>query len=195
MKIREVEFIISVASLEQLPKDGCSEVAFAGRSNVGKSSLINCLLNRKKLARISSSPGKTRQLNYYKINNEFYFVDLPGYGFAKVAKSERVQWRSLIEAFIETSPRLKGVVLIIDSRIGPTQLDLQLIDWLSSISKPTVVIATKCDKLSKSAVKQRLSKYSGSLSAYNLKTILPFSSATGMGKKELLLAIFDLMRR
>ena len=191
MKISSVEFVKSVASIEQIPKDNLAEVAFAGRSNVGKSSLINCLLNRKKLAKISSTPGKTRQLNYFRINDRFYFVDLPGYGFAKVSKSEKLQWQALIESFITSSRNLKAVVLITDSRIGPTKLDVQLIEWLYSVAVPLILIATKCDKLSRSALSRQIAHYNKTLGSYQIENIIPFSSVNGTGKKPLSSLIFD----
>ncbi len=193
MKITSVEFILSVANLLQLPKDGLNEIAFAGRSNVGKSSLINCLLNRKKMVKISSTPGKTRQLNYFKINEKFYFVDLPGYGFAKVSKSERIQWQKLIEGFIEKSSKLKGVVSIIDGRIGPTKLDLQLLEWLHDLDIQVQVVATKIDKLSKSAANHSLKKYSVTLKPFLSDDIIPFSSVNATGRKELLTKIFNIL--
>lgn len=195
MKITSVEFIISVANLLQLPKDGLNEIAFAGRSNVGKSSLINCLLNRKKMVKISSTPGKTRQLNYFKINDKFYFVDLPGYGFAKVSKNERIQWQKLIEGFLEKSSKLKGVVSIIDGRIGPTKLDIQLLEWLHSLDIQVQVVATKIDKLSKSAAKQSLKKYSVTLKSLLSDEIIPFSAVNATGRKELQIKIFNILEQ
>ncbi len=193
MKITSVEFVKSVENIDHIPKDNLKEIAFAGRSNVGKSSLINCLLNRKNIARISSTPGKTRQLNYFKINQKIYFVDLPGYGFEKAPKTERVQWRRLIENFLTQSPNLKGVVSIIDSRIGPTKLDLQLLEWLKNLDIPIILVATKSDKLSKSALLNQLRKYSNQLTEHKLKEIFPFSSIKGAGKKELWREITTLM--
>ncbi len=191
MKISSVEFVKSVVSVDQIPGDGLPEVAFAGRSNVGKSSLINRLLNRKKIAKTSSSPGKTRQLNYFKVNDKFYFVDLPGYGFARVSKSEKIQWQQLIEAFITQSENLKAVAVITDSRIGPTSLDLQLIGWLRATDVPVILIATKCDKLSRSAVAQLGRRYHKELSKYQIKDLIPFSALSGVGKKELSTAILS----
>ncbi|HEX9652963.1 MAG TPA: ribosome biogenesis GTP-binding protein YihA/YsxC [bacterium] len=185
MKITSVEFVKSVVNIKELPTENLQEIAISGRSNVGKSSLINCLLNRKKLAKTSSTPGKTRQLNYFRINNQFFLVDLPGYGFAKVAKSEMQQWRNLIEGFIEQSKNLKGVVALIDSRIGPTLLDIQLIEWLSSLKIPTVLVATKADKLSKGRVKIQVADYAKQIRPYYNKAIIPFSVINGMGKTEL----------
>lgn len=193
MKVTSVEFIKSVEEITQIPKDQLPEIAFAGRSNVGKSSLINCLLNRKKIARTSSTPGKTRQLNYFKINSSFYFVDLPGYGFARVPKTERLLWRRLIESFLRESANLRGVISIIDSRIGPTDLDFQLFDWLKNINLPVALIATKSDKLSKSELLNKLSAYANQLKAYALDPIIPFSAASGAGKKEVWRNIQKLM--
>ncbi|MCH8872134.1 YihA family ribosome biogenesis GTP-binding protein [candidate division KSB1 bacterium] len=193
MKITSVEFIKSVENFDHIPKDNLKEVAFAGRSNVGKSSLINCLLNRKKIARTSSTPGKTRQLNYFKINQKIYFVDLPGYGFAKAPKTERVQWRRLIENFLTQSPNLKGVVSIIDSRIGPTKLDLQLLEWLKNLNIPIILVATKSDKLSKSALLNQVRKYLNQLNDFKLKQIIPFSAINGAGKKEVWREITTLL--
>lgn len=193
MKINSVEFVKSVASIDQVPKEKLNEIAFAGRSNVGKSSLINCLLNRKKMAKTSSTPGKTRYLNYFKINDRFHFVDLPGYGFAKVSQSERQQWRNLIESFLQGSENLKGVVSIIDSRIGATQLDLQLLDWLKSLAVPVLLVATKADKLSKSAVTTQIRKLNRELSEYTAAEVIPFSATKGAGKKELMTHILSLL--
>lgn len=195
MKVTSAEFIKSVTDLRALPKAALPEVAFAGRSNVGKSSLINCLLNRKKLAKTSSTPGKTRQLNYYRINGRFYFVDLPGYGFAKVSKSERQQWQHLIENYIQASPHLCGVVSIIDSRIGPTELDLQLMAWLHSLQAPNLLVATKADKVSKSKLQQTLAKHKSALEAYLAEPAIPFSATHGTGKKQLWRAITTLMEK
>lgn len=195
MKISSAEFVKSVTDLSALPKESLPEVAFAGRSNVGKSSLINCLLNRKKLAKTSATPGKTRQLNYYRINGKFYFVDLPGYGFAKVSKNERQQWQHLIESYIESSPHLCGVVSIIDSRIGPTELDLQLMAWLHSLRVPNLLVATKADKVSKSKLHQMLAKNKSALETFLTESVIPFSAIHGTGKKQLWHAITTLIER
>lgn len=192
MKIKSVEFVKSVVNVEQISRDNLKEIAFAGRSNVGKSSLINCLLNRKKVAKISSTPGKTRQLNYFRINRSFYFVDLPGYGFAKVSQAERLHWQKLIEGFLTRSANLMAVVSIIDSRIGATQLDLQLLEWLASLNRPILVVATKVDKLSKSVVIRQTEKLSKQLAAYT-NEIIPFSAVKGTGKRILWNKILNFM--
>ncbi len=193
MTITSVEFVKSVVSIKEIPKENLQEIAISGRSNVGKSSLINCLLNRKKLAKTSSTPGKTRQLNYFRINNQFFLVDLPGYGFAKVAKSEMQQWRNLIESYIKTSRNLKGVVALIDSRIGPTPLDLQLLEWLSSLKMPMILVATKADKLSKGKLKSQVAACAKQVAPYYNKTIIPFSVTNGLGKAELWKEMLSLM--
>ncbi|MFQ5648599.1 MAG: ribosome biogenesis GTP-binding protein YihA/YsxC [bacterium] len=193
MKITSVEFVKSVVDVAEIPKDNLHEVAFAGRSNVGKSSLINSLLNRKKIAKTSSTPGKTRQLNYFRINNRFYFVDLPGYGYARVSEKERGQWQTLIESYLRKSEKLKGVISIIDSRIGPTPLDLQLLEWLQSLRLPVLLVATKVDKLSKSALVTHLKKFSADVQQVFSGQIIAFSAANGTGKKELLRQIICLV--
>jgi len=193
MKISSVEFVKSVVDVKNVPKDNLKEVAFAGRSNVGKSTLINCLINRKKLVKTSSTPGKTRQLNFFRINQRFYFVDLPGYGFAKVSKQERQRWQKLIENYLTNNSKLSGVVSIIDMRLGPTKLDLQLLEWLNSFELPVILVATKSDKLSKSRVTNQLRKYNKEASPYINDQIVPFSAVNGNGKKELWHEIGNLM--
>ncbi|NIR51676.1 YihA family ribosome biogenesis GTP-binding protein [candidate division KSB1 bacterium] len=193
MKITSVEFVKSVVNLNDIPKDNLKEIAIAGRSNVGKSSLINCLLNRKKLAKTSSTPGKTRQLNYFKINDRFYFVDLPGYGYAKVSKKESAQWRGLIEGYIIQSPDLMAVLSIIDSRIGPTALDTQLFEWLTSLNLQLILVATKSDKLSKSELNKQIAKFSEQLKPFPTRGVIPFSAVTGSGKKEVWREILALL--
>ena len=193
MKITSVEFVRSIVNAKDLPQDSLSQIAFAGRSNVGKSSLINNLLNSRKIARTSSTPGKTRQLNFFRINDKFYFVDLPGYGFAKAAKQEIAKWQKLIETFLLNSQHLVGVVSLIDSRIGPTKLDHQLFDWLQSLSIPVVLVATKSDKQSNSVLKRNLTKFSEQFSTTPPCGIIPFSVRRGAGKKELWKEIITLL--
>lgn len=193
MKVTSVEFVKSVVHLNEIPKGNLNEIAFAGRSNVGKSSLINCLLNRKKVAKTSATPGKTRQLNYFKINDKIYFVDLPGYGFAKASKQERSFWRDLIEAFIGKSPNLKGVVSILDSRIGVTDLDRDLHIWLRSLQVPLILVATKTDKLSRNQLANQLSIMKRQVVSNHAAEIIPFSAVNGTGTKEVWQAILNLM--
>src|SRR3989337_1475297 len=129
MEIKKAEYFKSVFDLKELPQDNFSQIAFAGRSNVGKSSLINTITNQKNLAKISKTPGKTKALNFFRINNRFYFVDLPGYGFAKVSKTVKTSWGELIENYLKNSPNLKGLIQILDSRHLPTEDDLEMLDF------------------------------------------------------------------
>ncbi len=185
MRIISADFIKSVVSIEQIPSKGLPEVAFAGRSNVGKSSLINCMLNRKKLALTSSTPGKTRLINFYEVNSAFYFVDLPGYGYARISLEERNSWKQLIENYILHSANLKGIVQIIDARIGPTDLDKEMINWLQFVERPMVVVATKTDKLSNSKLKPLLKKYKQTIAEIAELPIIPFSAVKKSGNHEL----------
>lgn len=193
MKIKESKFIGSFAAVNQLPKDGLPEIAFAGRSNVGKSSLINNLLKRKNIARISNTPGKTRLLNYIRVNDAFYLVDLPGYGFAKVPKAEKARWRELIERYITTSPHLKGVVSLIDSRHGPSQSDLELIVWLAELEMPCLVVATKVDKLNRKQFNEAQRRILQHVEKLPVHGPVFTSSAKGLGKKELWQSISNIM--
>ena len=149
MKINTAELLESAAGTSQFPDILIPEIAFAGRSNVGKSTLINSLLTRKSLVKTSSTPGKTRLINFFLINQGFCFVDLPGYGFARVPEAMRQKWRELIEAYLSIRLNLRGVVLIIDIRHGPTAQDLQLKSWLDFHQRPMLVVASKSDKLSR----------------------------------------------
>lgn len=185
MRITDATFVRSVAGEKQLPRDGLPQIAFSGRSNVGKSSLINALLNRRKLAQTSSTPGKTRLLNFYLINKAFYFVDLPGYGFAKVSQAEREQWRGLVEGYLKNNSELAGVVSLIDSRIGATDLDVQLLEWLSEMKISTIVVATKADKLSRQQQLERLEMIRQQLQTLSLNEVLFFSAKNGLGKEDL----------
>ena len=158
MIIKSAEFVTSAVRPSQYPPADMPEVAFAGRSNVGKSSLINTIINRKRLVKTSSTPGYTRLINFFKINSAFLLVDLPGYGYAKVPKTVKKQWGPMIETYLSTRKTLKGVVLIMDIRRIPGPEELQFIDWLEHIGLPVVLILTKADKLSKTKqIKQQLS--------------------------------------
>ena len=164
MKIHSAEFILSAASTWQFPVPSLPEIAFAGRSNVGKSTLINSLLNRKKLVKTSSTPGKTQLINFFKINDEFYFVDLPGYGFAKVPESVSKQWQRLIEAYLQERETLRNVVLIVDSRHKPTAQDRQLKEWLDYYQRPVLIVASKIDKLKRGQIQKQLKQIKQNLS-------------------------------
>lgn len=182
MKIISAEFLKSVYELQQLPGDARPEIAFAGRSNVGKSSFINTILGRKKLAQVSKSPGRTQSLNFYLVNGSVYFVDLPGYGYAKVPLDVKKKWKHLIEGYLSNRPALKAVVLLFDVRRTPKEEDLSFVDWLKMQSIPVLIILTKADKLSNNQCLAQLSTFSRLLSLEQ-KDILAFSAVTGQGKE------------
>lgn len=184
MKVFQAEFITSVFSPKDFPKDQYPQIAFAGRSNVGKSSMINCLLQQKKLAKISSQPGKTRSVNYIKINGRFYFVDLPGYGFAKVAKKERESWKILIESFLLQNENLKGIVQIIDARIGITENDAQMLDYSLVSGLNPIIVATKTDKLNQKEKAKQGREIEAQLNEFSLQEYVKFSAKTNLGKTE-----------
>ncbi len=184
------EFLCSAAQRDQLPKDRLVEIALAGRSNVGKSSLINKLLGASKLARTSNTPGRTQTLNYYRIFPEgksskpFYLVDMPGYGFAQVSLVRRARWGQLIENYLTTRETLRGVIHLIDMRHPPQPLDLQMSEWLQHFEKPFLVIGTKSDKIAKTKVPEQLLQIAEDLNVDSNDT-LAFSAETGLGRDPL----------
>jgi GTP-binding protein len=185
MRISSAEFALGVAELRQLPKDGIREVAFLGRSNVGKSSLINKLCGRKSLARTSADPGKTRELNYYLINKTFYFVDLPGYGYAKVPEQIRSSWGKTIEQYLKGRSQLALVVQLMDARHDPTELDMMMVGWLDYFEIPFLIALTKADKLPASKMPRYLEAAQRQFSRYSrCLGVIPFSAVTGIGKHE-----------
>jgi GTP-binding protein len=179
MKITSAEFVKSAFSSKDWPKDGRPEIAFLGRSNVGKSSLLNSLLQRRGLARTSNTPGRTQSINYFLINDSFYFVDLPGYGFAKVSKAMRAGWGTMAEEYLSERETLKLCIQLVDSRHAPSKLDLQLHEWLLFHERPRVVVATKSDKLSSNELTKQMKVLKGELSGSD---VLPYSSQTGKGR-------------
>ena len=185
----DCKFTGSFFRLDQLPKDRRLQVAFAGRSNVGKSSLLNRLVGQKKLAKISSTPGKTRSINFFLVDNKFYFVDLPGYGYARVAKKVRESWGRLLADYLEQSRYLAGLVLLVDCRREVTGEDMELVEWLAGRGLPTLAVVTKVDKLSRDKVNRKVSAVESQLGI----PAIPFSVVTGEGKKELFGAVRDLV--
>ena len=173
------------------PEPSLPEVAFAGRSNVGKSSLLNRLIHRKKFARVSNTPGRTREINFFKVNDAFVFVDLPGYGYARISKEKRAEWRPLIETYLRNSPTLRGIVQLLDIRHDPTNDDRQMLEFLGELGVPTVVVLTKIDKLSGPERKKRIIEVSTQV-GLDEEQIVPFSAATGDGRNELAEAIESL---
>ena len=191
MKIKNssLETVCGITSV--LPEHTAPEVAFAGKSNVGKSSLINGLMNRKNLARTSSEPGKTQTINFYNINNgEIYFVDLPGYGYAKVSEKQREKWGKMIERYLKKSPSLKQVLLLIDIRHKPGNNDKLMYDWIVDSGFEPVIIATKHDKLKKNEVNKNLKLIAETLGEGKTVRIIPYSSVTKYGRDEIL-SLFD----
>ena len=164
MKIHSAEFLLSASTTRQFPAATLPEIAFAGRSNVGKSTLINSLLNRKKLVKTSATPGKTQLINFFKINEKFIFVDLPGYGYAKVPQSVKQKWHNLVEDYLSERKTLKNVVLLIDCRHDPTLQDRQLLEWLEYYQRPSLIVASKIDKLKRGQVQKHLQKIKHDLS-------------------------------
>ena len=156
MNFQSVEFEAAFGTLEQLPASDLPEIAFSGRSNVGKSSLINSLMNRKSLARTSSSPGKTQTINFYNINHEMYLVDLPGYGYAKVSQAEKEQWGKLIERYLHQSEQLRAVFLLVDIRHRPSENDKLMYEWIVHNGYWPIIIATKADKLKRSQIQKHI---------------------------------------
>jgi len=184
MKVHNVEMVISAVRPDQYPEDGLPEFALAGRSNVGKSSFINRMIGRKALARISSKPGKTQTLNFYKIEEQLFFVDVPGYGYAKVSKTEREAWGKMIERYLTGREELKAVVQIIDLRHPPTADDRMMYDFLKHYNIPCIVIATKADKIPKGKWDKHKKIVKETLDMDKNDPIIVFSSETGLGFEE-----------
>jgi GTP-binding protein len=182
MKVTSSDIVISAVRPEQYPETELPEFALAGRSNVGKSSFINRLLNRKGLARISSKPGKTQTLNFYLINEVLHFVDVPGYGYAKVSKTERAAWGKMIETYLTSREQLRAVVMIVDLRHPPTEDDVMMYDFLKHYEIPCIVIATKADKIPKGKWEKYLKVTKETLDLEESDHIVLFSSETGLGK-------------
>jgi GTP-binding protein len=191
--IRNVEFIGGMAERHGWrPESSLPEVAFAGRSNVGKSSLLNTLVRRKSFARVSRTPGRTREINFFRINNEFVLVDLPGYGYARISKEKKAEWRPMIESYLRRTTQLRGIVLLLDIRREPSDDDRAMLDFLAETEVPAIIALTKLDKLSKAAGRARATEIARSLEL-EPEQVIPFSSQTGDGRVELLEAIVDLV--
>lgn len=193
MIIKTAELIAVGVQPKQYPESNLPEIAFAGRSNVGKSSLINTFLGRKRLARTSSSPGKTQTINFYEINNRFRIVDLPGYGYAKVSKTEREKWGTMIEKYLSTRENLLKVVQLVDIRHEPSTQDKQMYEWLKYYELDGIVVATKSDKISKNQLQKNLSIIRKNLQMSSSDHIFPISSLKRQGQDALMKAIEDLI--
>lgn len=184
IKSATLETVCGITSV--LPKNDKPEIAFAGKSNVGKSSLINGLMNRKSLARTSSQPGKTQTINFYNINDELYFVDLPGYGYAKVSVAIKEKWGKMIERYLRSSRQLKLVFLLVDIRHEPSENDRNMYEWIKYNGFEPVIVATKLDKINRSQIQKQIKVIKEGLRADSQTTIIPFSSQTKQGRDELL---------
>ncbi|UTH92465.1 ribosome biogenesis GTP-binding protein YihA/YsxC [Lactobacillus acidophilus] len=184
--MKSSEYAVSAVKEEQYPKDNLPEIALAGRSNVGKSSLINTLLKRKNLARTSSQPGKTQTLNFYLVNDDFYLVDVPGYGYAKVSQKRRQEFGEMIQDYLETRPNLKGLIILIDSRHEPTKDDISMYEYAQYLNIPILVVCTKMDKIKKNQTNKVMTGLRKKLDLnYDHVTVLTFSSVTKFHVTEL----------
>lgn len=192
MKITSAEFVKSAFERRHWLSEGLPEIAFLGRSNVGKSSLLNSLLGRKELARTSNTPGRTQSINYFLVNDSFYFVDLPGYGYAKVSKSMRSDWGKMARDYLTDRPELVLFIQLIDSRHPPSELDKQLNDWLIVNDKPHLVVATKADKLSANQLQKQLAAIGRELPE---SKIVAYSSSTGKGRDEVWAEIENSLKK
>ncbi len=191
VNLQNAQFILSAVSPKNFLEDGLPQVAFAGRSNVGKSSVINRLLNRKNFARVGAAPGKTVHINYFEIDRTFYLVDLPGYGYAKVSKAERDRWGRLMEDYFARPDLLTLGVMIVDARHKPTADDRTMARWFRDTGCPLVVVANKLDKLKKSEIEPNLQTIRDTLELEEGAALIPFSAEKGTGREELLRAILD----
>lgn len=183
VKSLSLETVCGITS--RLPENTCPEVAFAGKSNVGKSSLINALVNRKSFARTSSEPGKTQTINFYNVNNELYLVDLPGYGYARTSMEIREKWGKMIEKYLHTSKMLKAVFLLVDIRHEPSQNDVNMYDWIKYQGFTPVVIATKADKIKRSQLPRQIKLVRDTLGMEKEEILIPFSAETKQGREEI----------
>lgn len=180
--IKDCRFIISAVKPEGYPKDDLPEIAFVGRSNVGKSSLINSLLNRKRLVKVSSNPGKTRTINFFLVNDCIIFVDLPGYGYAAVSKTEKLKWADMIETYLHGRRNLKSVVLLVDIRHKPTEDDKIMYNFIKSYNKSAIVVATKLDKISKNKIQKNTNIIRSTLNLDDNDFLIPYSSVSHIGR-------------
>ena len=192
INFNQAEFRLSAVKPQSFVRDGRPQVTFAGRSNVGKSSVINRLLNRKNFARVGATPGKTSQINYFLIDRKIYFTDLPGYGYAKVSQAEKDRWGKLMEAYFAEEGLITLGVLIVDARHKPTADDVTMREWFRGADCPLIVVANKLDKLKKSEVAPNLAVIRQTLDLGESDLLIPFSAEKGMGKTELLSAISQL---
>ncbi|MDD2510767.1 MAG: ribosome biogenesis GTP-binding protein YihA/YsxC [Syntrophomonas sp.] len=191
LKVKKAELEGIYVDINQLPAGNLPEIALTGRSNVGKSSLINKICNRKKLAKSSSTPGKTRTINYYLINDQWFMVDLPGYGYARVSREEKSRWKKMIEAYLSQREQLRGVIQLLDIRHEPGENDILMKDWLLHLQIPVLIVATKADKLSRGARMKNMAVIRKTLDLPDMPLV--FSAHTGEGVEELKAALAELL--
>lgn len=189
MDFIDCKMLVAAVKYEQYPPGDLPEIALAGRSNVGKSSLVNTLVNRKNIARTSSSPGKTATINFYEVEKKYRFVDLPGYGYAKVSKEEKKKWGGMIENYLSKRENLKGVFLLVDARHKPSQEDKMMFEWIKTFGYEPIVIATKLDKLKKSETEKNLTEIYNFLELDYDSVLIPFSAEKRMGREDVLEAV------
>ena len=192
MNLQIAEFVTSVTDLSRLPKDGLPQIVFSGKSNVGKSSVINRVLNRKNFARVGETPGKTVHINFFRIGGAAYFVDLPGYGYAKVPKSEKERWSKLMEQYFSVPERISLGVLIVDARHKPTADDVTMAEYFKASGRPFLVTANKLDKLKKSELEPNLARIRETLGLAQETPLIPFSAETGAGRDALVREILTV---
>ena len=191
--VRQLEFLGGMASAGGWrPESTLPEIAFAGRSNVGKSSLLNALLRRRNAARVSKTPGRTREINFFRVNDALMLVDLPGYGYARVAKERKAEWKPLIEGYLQSSPNLRGLVLLLDSRREPSDDDRDMLAFLAERATPVLVAITKMDKFGTDAGRDRVAAIASALEL-DLDQVVPVSAETGLGRDDLASAVMQLM--
>lgn len=193
MKVLTVELAKKVRYPADIPKGDYPEISFIGRSNVGKSSALNCLIGRNMLSPVSKNPGRTRELLYFFVNEKFYLVDLPGYGYAQRSLKDRQRWQELVEAYLSRRENPRGIVQILDIRHEPSPLDMQMLSWLGESGKPTLFLLTKSDKISKNQIPSKVKVISSTLGVPDDSSVITFSTRTGAGKKEVWGAISGLL--
>jgi len=194
MVIKNVSLETVIGVTSKIPENQMAEIAFAGKSNVGKSSLINALMNRKSLARTSAQPGKTQTINFYNINNELYFVDLPGYGYAKVNLEVKKKWGKMVEKYLRQTKQLKAVFLLIDIRHEPSANDKQMYQWILSNGFAPIIIATKMDKINRSQIQKHVKMVREGLNVAKDTIVIPFSAVSKQGRDEIYALIDDMMK-
>lgn len=191
--IRHLEYLGPMATRDGWRPDPTHpEIAFVGRSNVGKSSLLNRLMRRKAFARVSTTPGRTREIHFFDVNRHFVLADLPGYGYARISKARKAEWRPLIEGYLGGSPRLHAVVLLLDARHEPTDDDFTMLDFLADLGVPTILVATKIDKLRRTELLPRIAALAGRVGV-DAEQIVPFSAQTGEGRDDLAAALMEVL--